>query len=140
MEINKEKLKEFQRLIYKYKKAEGLNYIYVALGLIPIFTFGIGLYSGYEVLNGLTSILISIITTSLFFFLFRKNDTVTPLKKLNEYNKENNDFKLFIEYIKNQRSLYTLEQNYLNTGDIGDIAISTNDLILSELHMYIYSK
>jgi hypothetical protein len=140
MNINKENLKEFQRLIRKYKRADGLNYIYIAFGLIPIFTIGIGLYNGYEALNNLTAIIISIITTTLFFFLFRKNDTVTPLKKLNEYNKENNDFKLFIEYIKTQRSLYTLEQNYLDTDDIGNIAISTNDLILSELHMYIYSR
>jgi len=139
MNINKIKLKDFETLIYKYKKADGLNYVYIALSLIPIFTIGLDLYTNIGIMKNLNMIFFLLSFSILFFILFLKNDTTKPLTNLIEYNKANNDFKLFMEYIKTKRKLYALEQHYLNTGEIKNIAISTNDLILSELHIYINS-
>lgn len=130
---NIEKLKEFKKLIFKYKKANGLNYVYISFILIPltlIYFFNIYLNIKY--------LIIMIFISILFLFLFLKNDTKTPLKELENYNKENNELKLFFnEHILKKRKLYLIEKNFLENNDIKNLALSNNNLYLTDLTIYI---
>jgi hypothetical protein len=140
--IDKKKLEEFERLIYKYKKVYGLNFVYIAFAVTPVFTFIVSYVNDIELFNNNNIIIGSFIFVSIIFSLmFYKNNTKIDLNNLIEYSDKNNELKTFFkEYIEKKRKLYFAEKYYLDTGNIRDLALTSNDLFLTDLRIYINSQ